>query len=149
MYLPRPARRQRNQPRSGDAESRYLRAQGQDQLNSARPFVPSHSRPPPPPSTASLFSVADSSLGYDLCFPESNARLISPPLISYPRNHASSDQEPQQVWSNFRPLRRPERYKGRPLSSPKGPLETRRRPGYPEGRCEHPQPGPATRQTNS
>jgi len=60
-----------------------LEGQGQEQLNSARPFVPSHSRLPPP-STTSLFSVADASPGYDLRFPESNGRLISPPLISYP-----------------------------------------------------------------
>ena len=79
----RPARRQRK-ARSGDAESRYLRAQGQDQLNSARPFVPSHSRPPPPPSTTSSFSVADSSLGYDLHFPRIKRSAYLAPSYQLP-----------------------------------------------------------------
>jgi len=63
--VPRPARRQRNQPTSGNAESRYLKAQGQEQLNSARPFIPSQSSP-----SFRLYQllipVANSSLRYDL-----------------------------------------------------------------------------------
>ena len=80
----RPVRRQRNQPRSADAESRHGFGTGPRELVSARPSVSSHGRSFLQRPSTPTFPLRPLRQGINFTSPESAGWFVSPPSSGTP-----------------------------------------------------------------